>query len=189
MLREDKYLILWSSWIDEEICGNIYDEDCNQCYTYDEDLNDDVKQCPYRKGCNLDYDFINMRISEEFNNKFGNNEHRYFVVGYSCDWYGGFPNMKPNMNGYSGLYDNIKEIISDMGEGVGICDFRIYKGKYNTVWIEISHHDGSQLYQLCRLNKQGEKYYNLNYNFDYRKHMITSVFKDFNYFKGVKKYA
>ena len=172
MLRNDTYDLLWSSWIDEEICNNIYDNNCvNQC---SEDYD-----CPYRNGCDLDYDFINMRIDEEFHNKFGNVNHKYFVVGDSCNWYGGFPNLKPNMNGFSDLYDNLKELLDKLSKDVGQHDFRIYKGKYNTLWIELSHHDGSELYQVCRLNRQGQDYYDKYYNFDFRKHCVKGVFKDF----------
>ena len=166
--------ILWSTWVDEECCENIYDDCNNKC--------SDDYDCPYRNGCEIDYDYTNEYINENLNEKFKENEYEYFVVGDSCNWYGGFKELEPNMNGFSKLYSSVKDILYALSDGIGMHDFRIYKGKFDTVWIELSHHDGSQLYQLCRLNKQGRKYYDKGYDFDYSKHKITSVLKDFSYY-------
>ena len=111
--------------------------------------------------------------------RFKENDYQYFVIGESCNWYGGFSELKPNMKArVSDLYDNLEDILSMLSVR-GIHDFRIYKGKYNSLWIELSHHDGSELYQVCRLSKQGQKYYDLDYDFDWRYNSIKSVFKDF----------
>lgn len=167
--------VLWSTYLDEEICENIYDDCNNQC--------SDDYDCPYRNGCEIAYDYVNDYINENLSEKFKENEYQYFVVGDSCYWYGGFPNLKPNMNGFSDVYNSIEDILYKLSDNVGMHDFRIYKGKYNTLWIELSHHDGSEFYQVCRLNNQGQDYYDKGYTFDFRKYCVKGVLKDFKYFQ------
>ena len=82
-------------------------------------------------------------IEEHFQQKFGENEYQYFVKGHSCNWYGGYSGNKPNMEGFSDVYNNINDIIKMLNDD----DYRIYKGKHNTLWIETSNHDGSRLFQ------------------------------------------
>lgn len=172
MLRNDMFECVWSTWIDEQICDNLSDNDCvNKCSGDD---------CPYKNNLNnIDYDYINEVIDEDLHLRFKENEYQYFVVGDSCNWYGGFSNLKPNMNGFSDVFDSIKDILEMLSKDVGMYEFRIYKGKYNSLWIELSHHDGLELYQVCRLNSQGQKYYDNDYNFDFRKSCVKGVFRDF----------
>jgi len=166
------FKLIWSTEYDEQICENIYNDCENRC--------SDDYTCPFKTNLNeIDYDYCNDCINEDLNLRFKENEYSYFVIGDSCYWYGGFPNLKPNMNGFSDIYDSIEEILLKLSDSVGMHSFRIYKGKYNTLWIELSHHDGSELYQVCRLNKKGQDYYDNYYNFDFRKYCVKGVFKDF----------
>lgn len=180
MLRSDKYNLLWSTWYDEEICENIYDDNC-------------TNECGYEGGCcyknnsnclcsyEYDYDFMNDIIREDLQMKFGENNYQYFLVGDSCFWYGGYEGNKPNMNvRVSILCDGIEELLDKV---LSYCDdYRIYKGKYNSLWIEGSHHDGSEVYQVCRLSKYGQEMYDKDYQFNWRNHCVKSVLKDFDFF-------
>lgn len=161
---------LWSSLYEDWICKDYLN--CRHC---DED-------CMSYDG-KVDYDFLDEIIMEDLNEKFAQNDYDYFVVGVDYINYYGLPQ---NMNGYSGLYHDVKSLIfSCLCNGGCYEGFRIYKGKRNSVFIERSHHDGKEYYQLCRLNKMGEKYYyELGYDIDYRNHMIKGVLKDFDYFEN-----
>lgn len=180
MLRSDK--LIWSTNIDEEICKNIYDEDCNRCECYDNELNDYVENvCPFRYNCDgdLDYDFMNEIIWEEFGNKFyTENDYQYFVID---DCYCKFDGKGIEIHRYSKILGNLKSVLDWLSDGVGMHDFMIFKGNYNRIYIRLSHHDGSELYQLVRLNKKGNEYYDKGYDFDYNKYCIKGVAKDFKY--------
>ena len=172
MLRNDKYQLLWSDWFDEQCCENIYDDDCHNNCGYD-------GGCSYRCGNgDYDYDFMWDCVKEDLHMRFGKNDYQYFLLGDSCFWYGGYEGNKPNMDiRVSPIYDSIEDLVYSQ---LGYCDnHRIYKGKYNSLWLEGSHHDGSELYRICRLSKQGQNYYDLDYDFDWYSNCIKSVFKDF----------
>lgn len=162
--------LLWSD--------NVYDNVCSEC-----EHCSDEKYCAYYKDDGeLNYDIIMDLIDEDLHEKFKENGYKYFVVGDSCNWYGGFKELEPNMNGFSMLYDSIDDILNMLSDGVGQYNLEILKGKYYSLYIRLSHHDGSELYQVCRLNSQGLKYYDRNYDFDFRKHMVKGVLKDFDFF-------
>lgn len=172
MLNSDVFDLLWSTFIDEQVCTNLYTDCTNNC-GYD-------GECSFKSENPLyeyDFDVMNNIIKEDFNMRFGENDYMYFVKGDSCLWCCDY--LKPNMNGFSDIYSSVKDILNVLkGE-----DYRIYKGKYNSVWIESCSHDGSMIFQLMRLNNQGLKYYDMNYDFDFTKHCVKGVLKDFDFYK------
>lgn len=175
-MLNNNYELLWSTWIDEEICSNIFDDNCKNGCGYD-------GNCSYRDdNGNYDYNLMSIIINYDFKMRFDKNDYQYFLIGESCSWYGGFSELKPKMEyRISPLYDSIDDILK---EQLHYCDdIRIYKGKYNSLWIEGSHHDGSEVYQICRLNNQGQEMYDKGYNFNFKNHCVKSVFRDFDYFQ------
>lgn len=164
----DKKNLLWSSLYDEWLnCDDYMNcKHCDEgCISYDGDIA---------------YDILDDVIMGDLVEKFENNDYEYFVVGVDyVNYYG----MFQNMNGHSNLYEDIKSLIFDcLATGDVHEGFRIYKGKRNSLFIERVHHDGVEYYQVCRLSKSGERYYENNYNIDFSKYMLKGVLKDFNYF-------
>lgn len=179
MLRSDKYNLLWSTEYDEEVCSNIYNENCNQCEYYDSYSDEYLEnKCPYRMNGDgdIDYDFCNDRVMEEFGNKFiTENDYQYFVIDRF---------FYKNVNGkeihkYSDLIGNLKDVLNWLSDGVGMHLFRIYYDGYNRLLIELSHHDGSEYYTLARLSKYGQELYDKGYDFNYCSHCVKGVVKDF----------
>lgn len=166
MLKKD---LLWSTFIDEEICKNFYE--CKQC---DEDL-----CCCHSDSFDVDYDSLHDIIREDLNFRFVDGvSYEYMIVGVDyINYYG----LKQNIRGYSDLFENVEEIVDMLLDGA--MDIRIYKGKYNRVYIERCHHDGNELYLLCRLNSKGYDYLNKGYDFNRCKYIIKGTFKDFPFFK------
>ena len=160
--------LLWSSMYIDNICENYMECDhCEEgCLSYDG---------------NIAYDLLDDIIMDDLNMKFDNKQgYEYFIMGIDYTNYYG---MYQNMDGYSKLYDTVEDIIFNcLSQGGAYEGFRIYKGKYNHIIIERSHHDGNEYYLLCRLNKQGQDYCDNGYDFDFRKYSIKSVFKDFDFF-------
>ncbi len=166
-----KMILLWSSMYEDNVCENCENccDDCNY----------------YKSNGELDYDYLNDAIMEDLSEKFYNHgvnsvNHEYFVCGFSYTNYYG---MKQNMNGFTDVYESVEDIIFNCLHQGGIYEgFRIYKGKYNHIIIERVHHDGVEYYQLCRLNSQGQDFYDKGYDFDFRKHCVKGVFKDFEFY-------
>ena len=137
--------------------------------------------CPYRYNCggSLDYDFLNETIWEGFGNKFyTENNYQYFVID---DCYCKIDDKGNEIHRFSEIIGSLKDVLSWISSGVGICDLSIYYSGYNRLLIELCHHDGSDVFQLVRLNKQGQDYYDKGYEFDYDKYCIKQVAKDFKY--------
>lgn len=161
--------LLWSSGYDD-FCSKLYsDEECNEC---DICYNGET-----------DYQLLDDWIMTDLREWFEKNNHCYCVFRD-----GGLD------NGISRFCNTIEELLFDVLY-VSNCFLRICKGKHNTLFIEIHHHDGSEIFQVARLNKKGlhrmEKrdkygtyyYYDENQMLEesknYKDYLYTSVYNDF----------
>lgn len=158
--------LLWSSEYDKELCEKIYEcEHCDvDCY-YGEYLSDGY------------YDRLNDFVDEHFNCLFLKNDYKYFVID-SC--YEEYDDKGNEIHRFSELFDDLIKLCQWVSKDCGaLMDMDIYKGKYNSMYIKLCHHDGTEWYQICRLNKLGRECYNKNYDIDYNKYAFKSVCKDF----------
>lgn len=160
--------LIWSSGY-SDYCSTVYDWECTEC---------DI--C---KNGVTDYQLLDDLIMADLREWFEKNNYHYCVFRDGLD------------NGISRFCNTIEELLFDVLY-VSNCFLRIYKGDYNSLFIEINHHDGSQLFQIARLNKKGLKkmermdwdymtyYYDdenqmLEKSKNYKDYLYTSVYNDF----------
>lgn len=90
-----------------------------------------------------------------FNNSYA--DKKYILVGSIQRWDG---------KGYghcTRVFDSIIEAIKYSVDGWGSCYLKIYEENYGRLYIQVSHHDGTNLLEVRELTSKGEQLYYNNF--------------------------